>query len=137
MGKSENCSHFNTCFFTDDRSCNTYYDIMCITTPRCNQPNGKTHFTEKPSKNVVNTSKNGPFVNLFKITSCWQQTNKHKYHTLCSYQKNITFPVFQVISLGLQGSEPENETMSQLESHEVLFLSGLKICKSWKILVQT
>ena len=33
-------------------------------------PNGKTHFTEKPGKNnVVNTSKNGPSSNLFKITS--------------------------------------------------------------------
>ena len=38
---------------------------MSITTPRCNQPNGKTHFTEKPGKNVVNTSKNGASSNLF------------------------------------------------------------------------
>ena len=35
----------------------------------CNQSNGKTHFTEKPGKNVLNTSKNGPSSNLFKITS--------------------------------------------------------------------
>ena len=28
-----------------------------------------THFTEKPGKNVSNTSKNGPSSNLFKITS--------------------------------------------------------------------
>ena len=34
--------------------------------------------------------------------------------------------------MGLQGSEAENETMSQLESYETLFLSGFKICKIWK-----
>ena len=34
--------------------------------------------------------------------------------------------------MGLQGSEGENETMSQLESYETLFLSGFKICKIWK-----
>ena len=33
-----------------------------------------------------------------------------------------------MIILGFQGSEPENEIMSQLESHELLFLSGFKIC---------
>ena len=32
------------------------------------QPNGKTHYTEKSGKNVVNTSKNGPTSNLFKVT---------------------------------------------------------------------
>ena len=31
---------------------------------------------------------------------------------LSSYQREIKLPVFQVISLGLQGSEPENETIS-------------------------
>ena len=56
---------------------------------------------------------------------------------LSSYQKKFKLRVFQVISLGLQGLEPENETMSQLESHEILSLSGLKICKSWRILVYT
>ena len=51
-------------------SCNTYYDIMYITsTPRGNQPDGKTHSTEKPGKNVVDTSNNGPSPNRFKITS--------------------------------------------------------------------
>ena len=38
--------------------------------------------------------------------------NKNKYRTLSSYQKKIKLPVFQVISSELQGSEPENETMS-------------------------
>ena len=37
---------------------------MCC---RCNQPYGKKHFTEKPVKNVVNTSKNGPSSNLFML----------------------------------------------------------------------
>ena len=55
---------------------------------------------------------------------------------LSSYQKNKP-SVFQVISLGLQGSESENETMSQLESHGILFLSGLKLCKIWRIVVYT
>ena len=33
-------------------------------------------------------------------------------------------------------SEPKNETMSQLESHEILFLSDFKICKICKTFVQ-
>ena len=65
-----------------------------------------------------------------------KQTNKNKYHTLSSYQKSFQVLVFQVISLGLQGSEPENETMSQLESHGILFFLGLKVCRSWKSLAQ-
>ena len=68
LEKSESYYFCNTCFFIDDLSCYTYYDLMCITTPRCNQSNGKTHFTDKPGKNVVNTSKNGLSSNLFKIT---------------------------------------------------------------------
>ena len=93
---------------------------MCIAKPRCNQPNGKTHFIEKPGKNVVNTSKNGLSSNLFKITIPW-----------VVIKKKIKLLHFQLISLGLQGSEPENETMGQLESHEILFSSGFKICKSF------
>ena len=71
------------------------------------QPNGKTHFTEKSGKNMVNTSNNGPSSNTFKIWSFTLAENKQITNTLTIHKKK-----FKVIILDLQGSEPENESMS-------------------------
>ena len=75
-----------------------YYDIMGITsTARCNQPNTKTHFTEKRGRNVMNTSINHPSSTLFKMTSWWNQI---------AHFKLTTFSQINVISFS--GSEPCN-----------------------------
>ena len=58
------CDHFRPYAI-----CDYMASLIITSTPRCNQPKTKAHFTEKPGRNVVNTSKNGTTSTLFKITS--------------------------------------------------------------------